>query len=104
MPNEPTSPSPGIMRYLAQHRSQKTVIPQGAQSQSLSGIKDPDFLAIGLGGTNMLAILWTLAMGRRAVGVEIRGDSILGVHWNIREDLYHQLGLYVIRGYRVYLS
>ena len=32
-------------------------------------------------------------MGRRAVGVEMRGDPFLGVHWNIREDLYHQLGL-----------
>ncbi|HET8911734.1 MAG TPA: FHA domain-containing protein [Ktedonobacteraceae bacterium] len=53
----------------------------------------PDFLALGLGGTNMMAMLWTIAMGRRAVGVEMRGDPFLGVHWNIREDLYHQLGL-----------
>jgi hypothetical protein len=29
-------------------------------------------------------------MGRQAVGVEMRGDPFLGVHWNIREDLYHQ--------------
>lgn len=41
----------------------------------------------------MLAMLWTIAMGRRAVGVELRGDPFLGVHWNIREDMYHQLGL-----------
>jgi hypothetical protein len=34
----------------------------------------PDFLALGLGGTNMMAMLWTVAMGRRAVGVEMRGD------------------------------
>jgi hypothetical protein len=53
----------------------------------------PDFLALGLGGTNMMSMLWTVAMGRRAVGVELRGDPFLGVHWNIREDLYHQLGL-----------
>jgi hypothetical protein len=53
----------------------------------------PDFLALGLGGTNMMAMLWTVAMGRTAVGVELRGDPFLGVHWNIREDLYHQLGL-----------
>jgi hypothetical protein len=52
-----------------------------------------DFVALGLGGTNMMAMLWTVAMGRRAVGVEMRGDPFLGVHWNIREDLYHQLGL-----------
>ncbi len=54
---------------------------------------NPDFLALGLGGTNMMSMLWTVAMGRRAVGVEMRGDPFLGVHWNIREDLYHQLGL-----------
>src|SRR5207248_9466552 len=44
-------------------------------------------------GTNMMSMLWSLAMGRRAVGVEVRGDPFLGVHWNIRVDLYHQLGL-----------
>jgi hypothetical protein len=54
---------------------------------------DPDFLALGLGGTGMMSMLWTVAMGRRAVGVEMRGDPFLGVHWNIREDFYHQLGL-----------
>lgn len=53
----------------------------------------PDFLALGLGGTNMMSMLWTVAMGRTAVGVEMRGDPFLGVHWNIREDFYHQLGL-----------
>ena len=53
----------------------------------------PDFLALGLGGTNMMSMLWSVAMGRRAVGVEMRGDPFLGVHWNIREDFYHQLGL-----------
>jgi hypothetical protein len=53
----------------------------------------PDFLALGLGGTNMMAMLWTVAMGRHAVGVEMRGDPFLGVHWNIRVDFYHQLGL-----------
>src|SRR5436309_14202291 len=53
----------------------------------------PDFLALDLGGTNMMCMLWTVAMGRQAVGVEMRGDPFLGVHWNIREDFYHQLGL-----------
>jgi hypothetical protein len=53
----------------------------------------PDFLALGLGGTNMMSMLWTVAMGRQAVGIEMRGDPFLGVHWNIREDFYHQLGL-----------
>src|ERR1017187_5298768 len=54
---------------------------------------DSDLLALGLGGTSMMAMLWTVASGHRAVGVEMRGDPFLGVHWNIREDLYHQLGL-----------
>ncbi len=54
---------------------------------------DADFLALGMGGTNMMSMLWTVAIGRQAVGVEMRGDPFLGVHWNIREDFYHQLGL-----------
>src|SRR5438046_8417251 len=34
---------------------------------------DADFLALGLGGTGMMGMLWTVAMGYRAVGVEMRG-------------------------------
>lgn len=56
-------------------------------------IFNPDLVALGLGGTGMMAMLWTVAMGKQAVGVEMRGDPFLGVHWNIREDFYHQLGL-----------
>ncbi|KAF5845069.1 hypothetical protein GGP41_001130 [Bipolaris sorokiniana] len=80
-------------KYLAQERTQNVTNPGGSRSADLIGVKDADFVAIGLGGTNMLAMLWTIAMGRRAVGVELRGDPFLGVHWNIREDMYHQLGL-----------
>lgn len=80
-------------KYLAQERTQNVTTPGGSRSADLIGVKDADFVAIGLGGTNMLAMLWTIAMGRRAVGVELRGDPFLGVHWNIREDMYHQLGL-----------
>jgi hypothetical protein len=61
--------------------------------EQLRGVLDADLVALGLGGTSMMSMLWTVAMGRRAVGVEMRGDPFLGVHWNIREDLYHQLGL-----------
>lgn len=43
---------------------------------------DSDLLALGLGGTSMMAMLWTVASGRRAVGVEMRGDPFLGVHRN----------------------
>lgn len=62
------------------------------ESIDLTGLENPDFLALGVGATNMMAMLWSLAMGRRVVGVEMRGDPSLGVHWNIREDLYHHLG------------
>ncbi|MEO3867411.1 hypothetical protein ABGB18_01130 [Nonomuraea sp. B12E4] len=55
-------------------------------------VRNPDFLALGMGATNMVAMLWTVAMGHRAVGVDMRGEPSLGVHWNIREELYHHLG------------
>lgn len=66
---------------------------RGTEIIQEDGIANPDFLALGLGGTNMMAMLWSVAMGRRCVGVEMRGDPGLGVHWNIREDFYHHLGL-----------
>ena len=52
-----------------------------------------DFVALGLGGTNMMAMLWTVATGRRAVGVEMRGDPFLGVHWSLREDFFSPVRL-----------
>ncbi|MBB5909977.1 hypothetical protein [Actinoalloteichus hymeniacidonis] len=54
---------------------------------------DPDFLALGLGGTNMMAMLWSVAMGKRAVGIDMRGDPSPGASWNIAAETYHQLGL-----------
>lgn len=54
---------------------------------------DADFLALGLGGTNMMMMLWSVAMGKTSIGVEMRGDPFLLIHWNIRVDLYHQFGL-----------
>lgn len=58
----------------------------------LVGAKDPDFLALGLGGTGMMAMLWSIARGRRAVGVELRGDPYLQfMQWRLSEDLYHHL-------------
>jgi hypothetical protein len=70
-----------------------TTTPGLRHADNLEGVKDADFVGIGLGSTNMMAMLWTIAMGRRVVGVELRGDPALGVHFNIREDFYHHLGL-----------
>jgi MFS family permease len=58
----------------------------------LHGAVDPDFLAIGMGATNMMAMLWSVAMGKRSVGVELRASpTYASMRWNIREDLYHHL-------------
>ncbi|GAA2987230.1 hypothetical protein [Actinokineospora diospyrosa] len=70
-----------------------TTTDAGVRLDDTHGAVDADFVALGLGGTNMMAMLWSVAMGRRVVGVELRGDPALGVHWNIREDFYHHLGL-----------
>lgn len=88
-----TLPSEGTLKYLASKRARQKHVGRTCPKTSRAGAVNPDFLALGLGGTNMLAMLWAVAMGRRSVGVEMRGDPFLGVHWNIREDLYHQLGL-----------
>ncbi|KAF2257817.1 putative efflux protein [Lojkania enalia] len=83
-----------VKRYTDYCSSRRTSrLGDAEHTKSLKGVKDPDFLALGLGGTNLMAMLWAVAMGRRTVGVEMRGEPFLGVHWNIREDLYHQLGL-----------
>ncbi|WP_197523188.1 MFS transporter [Actinokineospora pegani] len=60
--------------------------------EDLTGAVDPDFLAIGLGGANMMSMLWSIAHGKRSVGVELRGDPAAAVmHWTVQEDLYHHL-------------
>ncbi len=84
-----------LAEYSSQSPVRQRMIELAPESRlpNLQGALHPEFLALGLGGTNMMAMLWSVAMGRRAVGVEMRGDPFLGVHWNIREDLYHQLGL-----------
>lgn len=78
---------------LHDRRSNRTQIAPGSQTAALEGVLNPDFLALGLGGTNLMTMLWAVAMNKRVVGVEVRGNPTLGVHWNIREDLFHQLGL-----------
>ncbi|MCO5969052.1 MFS transporter [Actinoallomurus soli] len=58
------------------------------------GVTDPDFLTLGMGGTGMMAMLWSVAMGRRAVGVELRGSPYVSVmRWTVSEDVYHHLAL-----------
>ncbi|NGO66881.1 FHA domain-containing protein [Streptomyces boncukensis] len=37
-------------------------------------------------------MLWTIASGKRAVGIDVRNCPSLGVHWNIRQEFYHHLG------------
>nr|WP_108913811.1 MULTISPECIES: hypothetical protein [Frankia] len=81
-----------VPRRQAWARLDETVQDTGLADDT-TGVLNPDFLALGLGATNMMGMLWSLALGRRVVGVELRGDPSLGVHWNIREDLYHHLGL-----------
>nr|AEA35394.1 putative sisomicin exporter [Micromonospora inyonensis] len=59
-----------------------------------TGAADPDFLAVGLGGANMMAMLWSIAMGRRVVGVELRGDPYLTLtQWKVSADIYHHLAV-----------
>nr|CAF31535.1 putative component in exporter complex [Micromonospora olivasterospora] len=58
------------------------------------GVTDPDFLTLGMGGTGMMSMLWSVAMGRRAVGVELRGSPYVSVmRWTVCEDVYHHLAL-----------
>src|SRR5258706_6472078 len=71
-----------------------TAVQATPHRDDITGAKNADFVALGLGGTNMMAMLWSVAMGRRAVGVELRGDPYVSVmHWSLRTDLYHHLGL-----------
>jgi hypothetical protein len=54
---------------------------------------DPDFLALGLCATGLMAMLWSVAMGRRAVGVGAGDEASPGGMWGIPADAWHQLGL-----------
>ncbi|MEO3778254.1 MFS transporter [Micromonospora sp. B11E3] len=66
----------------------------GLRKVDPAGAADPDFLAVGLGGANMMAMLWSIAMGRRAVGVELRGDPYLTLtQWKVSADIYHHLAV-----------
>ena len=58
-------------------RHTSTIRIYGSEEDTI-GVRDPHFLALGLGGTNMMSMLWSVALGRRAVGVEMRGDPFLG--------------------------
>jgi hypothetical protein len=82
----------GEVAAIGGHLDPTTTAPQRI-TDNLDGAKDADFVGIGLGVTSMMSMIWSVAMGRRVVGVELRGDPALGVHWNIREDFYHHLGL-----------
>src|SRR3954453_19388603 len=81
----------GVPTWVSPYEQEMTF--QGSRDEDLRGVLNPNFLALGLGGTGMMSMLWAVAMGRRAVGVEMRGDPFLGVHWNVRAGFFHQLGL-----------
>lgn len=53
--------------------------------------RDPDQIVVGMGVAGMISMLFAVAHGKRVVGVDIRGAPFLGVHWNCREDVWHQL-------------
>jgi hypothetical protein len=80
-----------VLTRKQRDRSRAVTKDQLVHEDGASAPKDPDFVALGLGGTNMMALLWSIAMGKRCVGVELRGDPSLGVHWNLREDFPHHL-------------
>ncbi|SCL15278.1 FHA domain-containing protein [Micromonospora inyonensis] len=83
------SSAPAVLDPTKQSRA-----PRGTKVEvDWTGIQNPDFVALGLGATSMMSLLWSVAHGRQCVGVELRGDPSLGVHWNIREDFWHHLGL-----------
>jgi EmrB/QacA subfamily drug resistance transporter len=70
-----------------------TAVSAGRRSEP-TGATDADFVALGLGGTSMMSMLWAIAMGRRAVGIELRGGPYFAVmQWQMSEDLYHHLAL-----------
>ena len=50
-----------------------------------------DYVDIGMGPTGMMTMLSAIATGHTAVGVELRGAPVRGVHQNIRVDWYHTL-------------
>lgn len=52
-----------------------------------------DLVAVGLTGTGLMSMLWTLAMGRSVVGIDSGGSFGGPVVWRLPEDLYGRLGL-----------
>ncbi len=52
----------------------------------------PDFVAIGLSAAGLMAMLWSVASGRRVAGVGTSADAAQGM-WSIPAAVVHQLGL-----------
>lgn len=89
-----------VLALLFLKTARPVVAPTGLDSSdfadnvhpNLDGVAGADLVALGLGGTNMMAMLWTVALGRRAVGVEMRGGPFMAfVQWGIRDQVWHDL-------------
>src|SRR5205085_9567295 len=58
-------PQGSLTNTQSQHMlMRRATLPMDAMNEVMIA---PDFLALGLGGTNMMSMLWTVAMGRQAV-------------------------------------
>jgi hypothetical protein len=53
----------------------------------------PDFVALGLDVTGLMSMIWTVALGRSAVGLGAGYPVPAGVCWNLTADIYHQFEL-----------
>jgi hypothetical protein len=58
-----------------------------------SRVDGPDLVAVGLDVTGLMSMLWTVASGRRAVGLGAGYPAPAGACWNLTADIYHQLAL-----------
>ncbi|GLW05861.1 hypothetical protein Misp01_09910 [Microtetraspora sp. NBRC 13810] len=65
---------------------------EGRREYDTTGTADADMVVLGLGGTGMMSMLWAVAQGRRAVGVDLRGAPFyFAMQWPLYDDLYHHL-------------
>jgi MFS family permease len=88
----------GFAVFLVQPETPRSA-PQGLDDSDVrvarrvidpAGLADADMVCLGMGSTGMMAMLWSIAQGRRVVGVDLRGGPFFfAMQWPLREDLYH---------------